>query len=339
MMTNEDTIRAIEALGYSGREARFLRLVALHSGFFLRRQYREFAGTVAGRPDDLLVTRLINLNHGSFIAGKANTLVYHLSSRTFYRAIGQDDNRHRRMRTRFAIKAKLMALDYVLSHQDATFLATEEEKLEYFTGRLGIARENLPAKIYRSETSHSATTRYFVDKFPIAIPCEPDSCPPLVTFSYIDEGGIATPGFENWLGQYSRLFSSLDRFRIDYVTTNPDDFKRAGRTFCRLYGDPEGGPVRVDRVGIERLLTYFHLEDLFRKRDYGSITASNLEELSRLRKELASPANDELFEFWKAHEELALREKLGREGAPSPADHRFQLCELSSNYDIFGVPK
>jgi hypothetical protein len=36
-MTAEHQVRAIQDFGYSQAEARFLRLVALHSGYFVRR--------------------------------------------------------------------------------------------------------------------------------------------------------------------------------------------------------------------------------------------------------------------------------------------------------------
>jgi hypothetical protein len=326
MMTNEDRIQTIERLGYTRREAAFLCLVALHSGFYLRRQYRRFAVVEAGRSDDHLATKVINLNHGSSIAGKANTLVYHLCSRSFYNAIGQPDNRHRRMRTRLAIKAKLMALDHVLAHPDARYLATEEEKLDYFLREVCIAELDLPVKTYRSETSLAVTTRYFIDKFPIAILSEASSSPPVVTFSYIDEGAIATPGFENWLGQYARLFIVLDRFRVDYVTTPA--FPGAERTFHRFHGDSDRIPDALDRVAVDKLLTFFRLEHLFRMRDFSSLTTSKLEQLRQLRKEHSAPRNFELLGFWKARGEQALLEKLRREGIASHGDSRLILYGL-----------
>jgi hypothetical protein len=42
-MTDAERINALQALGYNEREAAFLCLAALHSGYFLRRQYHSFA--------------------------------------------------------------------------------------------------------------------------------------------------------------------------------------------------------------------------------------------------------------------------------------------------------
>ena len=41
--------QAIEMLGYTARQAQFLVLVALHGGYFLRRQYVAFTGTPHGQ--------------------------------------------------------------------------------------------------------------------------------------------------------------------------------------------------------------------------------------------------------------------------------------------------
>ena len=48
-----------------------------------------------------------------------------------------------------------MALDYVLAHPEVLFLATEEEKVNYFTRKLGIDLACLPTRIYYSKTPAS----------------------------------------------------------------------------------------------------------------------------------------------------------------------------------------
>ena len=54
---------ALQGFGYTAREAAFLRLAALHSGYFLRRQYLQFIGSTRGRPDDVLVSKTAALRH------------------------------------------------------------------------------------------------------------------------------------------------------------------------------------------------------------------------------------------------------------------------------------
>jgi len=57
------------------------------------------------------------------------------------------------------VKAKLMAFDYVLANQEHRYLATEDEKVGYFTGELGIKIDSLPTKIYSSRKTESTTDR------------------------------------------------------------------------------------------------------------------------------------------------------------------------------------
>ena len=47
-MTWEERADAVASLGFTTRQARFLALAALHSGYCLRRQYGAFAGLQSG---------------------------------------------------------------------------------------------------------------------------------------------------------------------------------------------------------------------------------------------------------------------------------------------------
>ena len=50
-MENDERISRIQSFGYNVTEASFLCAAALHSGFFLRRQYAAYTGKVAGYAD------------------------------------------------------------------------------------------------------------------------------------------------------------------------------------------------------------------------------------------------------------------------------------------------
>ena len=43
-MSDESTFQRIKQFGYTALQFRFIRLVAMHSGVFLRRQYLQYAG-------------------------------------------------------------------------------------------------------------------------------------------------------------------------------------------------------------------------------------------------------------------------------------------------------
>src|SRR5882762_4504837 len=171
-LTADERIQALQRFDYSEHEARFLCLAALHSGYFLRRQCAQFLCQRGGSPTALIEKLFANC-HASASSFDRNTHLYHLSARPFYSAIGQEDNRNRRERECSTIKQKLMGLDFVLTHLANTFLATEGEKVNHFTRVLGIAESKLPARIYRSARP-PATTRYFVEKYPIFLPSDYD---------------------------------------------------------------------------------------------------------------------------------------------------------------------
>src|SRR5581483_3221857 len=129
---NNDAIHRLILLGYSERESNFLCLAGLQSGYFLRRQYCQFIGVRAGRPDAELIEKLLARGHATTVAGCNKSVVYHLGARPFYAALTDGDNRNRRMRPPDAIRGRLMALDYVLDHPGPRYLTTEQEKISYF---------------------------------------------------------------------------------------------------------------------------------------------------------------------------------------------------------------
>ena len=49
MTAHEVRCQALEMLGYTPRQAQILVLIALHGGYFLRRQYVTFTGTPHGQ--------------------------------------------------------------------------------------------------------------------------------------------------------------------------------------------------------------------------------------------------------------------------------------------------
>jgi len=58
-----------------------------------------------------------------------------------------------------------MVLDAVLADPDRNWLATEQDKVSYFTLRYRIPRQDLPSLTFRAEDAE--TVRYFPEKLPI----------------------------------------------------------------------------------------------------------------------------------------------------------------------------
>ena len=59
MASTGDPLLLLQRLGYNEQEAAFLHLVAIHSGYFIRRQYADFLGQKRGRPDTVLVEKVL----------------------------------------------------------------------------------------------------------------------------------------------------------------------------------------------------------------------------------------------------------------------------------------
>ena len=121
-MNAQDRIPALQTLGYDHAEAGFLSIAALHSGYFLRRQFLSFTGGTKGWKDVLLLNKLKANGHCRVTAYRHNRMVYHLSAKPLYEALGEKDNRNRRERQPSTIKNKLMCLDFVLDHPAYQYL-------------------------------------------------------------------------------------------------------------------------------------------------------------------------------------------------------------------------
>jgi hypothetical protein len=93
-------VNALGHLGLTERQREFLVTVMVHSGCFLERQYCAFARTVRGQNSREFMTRLATrgfvrvIEPGSARRGR----LYHIHHKPLYEAIGQADNRNRRLR-------------------------------------------------------------------------------------------------------------------------------------------------------------------------------------------------------------------------------------------------
>jgi hypothetical protein len=156
------SIRALKGLGYSQSEAQFLRLVALQSGYFLRRQFLRSTESQRGKRAQDFIDELITRGHARREIFREDRHLYRLQSKAIYEALGEDDNRNRREHQPSTVRLRLMGLDFILEHAEHQFLLTQLQRLEYYFERRGIDAEALPARLFSS----NLTTRYFPDGFP-----------------------------------------------------------------------------------------------------------------------------------------------------------------------------
>ena len=93
-------VSALRDCDLTPRQRSFLVTVMVHSGCFLERQYCEFTATVRGQNSREFVARLVArgfaraIETGPVRRGR----LYHVHHKPLYEAIGQADNRNRRLR-------------------------------------------------------------------------------------------------------------------------------------------------------------------------------------------------------------------------------------------------
>lgn len=282
-------VDALVRLGYTREEARFIHMVAVHSGYFTHRQFLRFADTKRGKHSQKFLDKLLLQKHASAHTYQSGGRVYHVFSRKVFGPIGHDNLRTRRRHQLDYIKTRLMALDYVLSNPAHHYLETEADKVSFFERRLGLSPLVLPSRTYTSKLSSKATTRYFVDRFPLYIKdASPSSA--LVTFSYLDPGFATLQGFTSHLRAYAGLFRSLREFDFIYVAASGHAFPSARLEFSRIV---LGGTARPTTEG---LLRYFALRRAWEAG--GRVEAADVVFLNAAKNQFRSEGVEALYQKW-----------------------------------------
>ncbi len=106
-------IDALKALGYTEAEARFLYIVATHSGYFVARQFLAFANAHWGERTTTFWSKLHTKKHARTECFPKSGIVYHLFSRRLYRQIDREDIRNRRQHEIEYIQRRIGILDFV----------------------------------------------------------------------------------------------------------------------------------------------------------------------------------------------------------------------------------
>src|SRR5947209_16137658 len=195
MNVKQTHLDALQALGYTETEARFLYHVATHSGYFVARQFLAFTCGHWGKRATAFWHKLHAKKHARTEHVPMNGKVYHVFSRRLYRQIGRENLRNRREHEIEYIQRRIGILDFVLSHPQWIYLETEPEKVSYFCDELKVPIHFLPAKNYYGQKTSQPTVRYFVDKFPMFLASDASSPSPVVTFTYLQRAEASLTGF------------------------------------------------------------------------------------------------------------------------------------------------
>ena len=205
--TLEDRAATLAPLGWTGREAEWLALVALHSGVFTRSQCRAYllAGDDRKRLSRfvraLIEKQLATEDERAIFPGGARAVL--LTGKPIYRVLGIPDVRHRRGKdaTTQVLMRRLLSLDYIIERQTFGWLPTEADKVQRFEA-LGIDRKDFPYRMYGPE-GKPKIPRYFAFKLPIAVDDQ------AATFAYVDAGQTTDSELRAWGMAHAPLWAAL----------------------------------------------------------------------------------------------------------------------------------
>jgi hypothetical protein len=286
-------LEALATFGYTEEEARFLYLVATHSGYFVARQFLAFTGAHWGKRTTLFWMKLHANEHARTERFPKSGVVYHLFARRFYRQIGRENLRNRREHETQFIQKRIAILDYVLANPHCDYLETEPEKLAYFCEKRGVPSHVLPSKIYHGQPTSQPTVRCFVDKFPMFLDSV-DSPSPVATFSYVQGTEANLTEFVRHLEAYLPLFRELPEFHFLYLARAASHFSKAKELFDSLVTIPlESNPG-------EDLLRYFAIRNAWDLRQYTAVTDADLIFRNQAKMRFAAERFEHLYRGWKA---------------------------------------
>ena len=330
MNITSESLASIQYQGYTRTEAEFLYLVATHSGYFTQRQFLRFAHVEKGGSVSRFTDKLLRFRHGRTTRYRYHTFIYNLYSRLIYGAINKDNLRHRRRLSNDLIRTRLLILDFVLGHLEHHYFETEADKVAYFHRKLNVPLSVLPGKIYKGIKSNSNAKRYFVDRFPIFIPCGPASLwlPLAPTFVYCDSG---EPGLRRYMGHlrtYEHLLNQLPAFSFVYAAPNDIKFQRAARFFAQLF------TLQTDR-DTDRLIRYFDIRQLWEMHKTSCLTRADRQLLRDGDQCFRGQVFEDAYQQWTAA-------KLSRSDlddvfrkARTEQSRLFSTYILADSYDIF----
>ncbi len=287
-------LEALQALGYNETEARFLYIVATHSGYFVARQFLAFTSGHWGKRTTTFWGNLHTKKHARTEYFPKSGKVYHVFSCRLYRQIGRENLRNRREHEIEYIQRRIGILDFVLSHPQWKYLETEPEKVSYFCDHLKVPIHFLPVKIYYGQKTSQPTVRYFVDKFPMFLCSDPSFPSPVVTFTYLQGPEASLTEFVHHLRVYLPLFRQLSEFRFLYLARVDSHFEKAKELFNSLVAIPLGSDVSAE------LFRYFQIRKTWDLKQYASVTEGDLIFRNQARTRFAGNQFEHLYRGWKA---------------------------------------
>jgi hypothetical protein len=243
-----DAIDSLAGFGYSEREAAFLYLVSVHSGYFLRRHFNQFVARERGAIATHFLKRASELGHVAAMPCAEARFIYHLADRRVYGLVGLPGSQARRIKSLREVLRKLMLLDYVLLHlRRERFVETEPAKRQFFLQRK--VREEAVAQAekfgHAVPVSYVQTDKNFSTRL-----------------AFIDEGQRSSAMFSRFLKTHSTLLRALPGTEVVYVATTPAPFAQAAHVLERNM-PLRNGMNPACPLGVEHLVSWLEIRSKF----------------------------------------------------------------------------
>jgi hypothetical protein len=321
-MTSLDTpIASIRAYGYNAVEARFLHLVATHSGYFLRRQFVAYSGRAWDYCGSKFGNKLIANRQGRCIRLATQGQVFSLCSRCIYKAASIERLRPYRDHVVSQIETRLAILDFVLSNPDCKYLSSESDKVSYFSAGYAVPTHDLPSREFGGRYLPYAEERFFTDGHPVFFVANYPQDVPVFTFfqdSALDLGGLA-----QHLKSYLPLFHRLPKFDFWFLARHSALSNQAAQLFH------EAVVVPLQSNPSSELLRYFRIRKEWDYGDRESIAADDLVFRGEVKSRFASSRFENLYHAWKTNHlsESEIRSRIGGRDEPHVVRFRAQKVE------------
>lgn len=290
---------SLEVFGYNPAQAAFLGLVARHSGYFLRRQYRAFVPRPADTSLVDFIQRLTVSRHAVPVHLDVETLAYHLTARGLYGALGTPDHPNRRMHERSAILQRLMALDVILRYPMWRLLQGEDEAVAFFTQARGLPVTLLPATRYHHVADvRQVTTRHFIGNGPMFVPS-----PATVVFSFLDADDWTLGRFRAFLRRHQPLWRALGTgVTVLFVTADATRARGADRVWTRTMG------IASTRRSVRELMADCEARQRLEQRELQGLTQADLDALLVAAQRVSRPPDDAAYAAWRRDGERGVQQ-------------------------------
>jgi hypothetical protein len=324
-MADYDPIPMLENAGYTEQEAAFLYLVAVHSGYFLRRQFSRFVQRDRGGLADKFIQKALRLDHLRVIECGQARHVYHLTSRPVYQTILRSDSQHRRFKGFGYMQSRLLILDFVLDNLSNTILEDESAKIDFFTVRCGVGAELLPH-------GWAGRAGLFPDGYPIFV--SPDGVP---RFTFFEDGSVTLTRFERYLDQYRPLLSALRAFELIYLSDVEKSFPFARAAFAAHFTEIQvAGVSEQTPLGVEHFLQFLRAREIHEAQSQ-PVTLHDLAVLREGEPIYTTLEHQALYAAWKIRStsEEKIRLRFMRHGPQA----KFTTVALPYIYPLFSLKR